>query len=140
MLPPLSRYALMGSRFSAAPSAKIAVKVYRVRRVRCFFIGWFLPAEGCSDRVRSAALIVTQTIGFVIIDEAFFFRIESNLPTELPANRSCEAGHVAIPDSGGITDGLLTGLDAIKEIADVQGRICAADLVLDFAIKKLGVA
>ncbi len=92
------------------------------------------------NRVWSSALIGAQSIGFIIIDEMFFYRIESNLPTELPANRSCEAGHVAIPDSGGIADGLLAGLDAIKEIADVQGRICAADLVLDFAIKKLGVA
>ena len=82
------------------------------------------------NRVRSAALIGSQSIGFIIIDEMFFFRVESNLPPELPANSSGEAGHMAISNSSGITNRLLAGLHAIKEIADMQGWICTPDLVL----------
>ena len=96
--------------------------------------------ENYLNRVRSSTLIGSQSIGFIIIDEMFFFRVESNLSTELPANRSGEAGHMAISNSSGITNRLLAGLHAIKEIADMQSRICAPDLVLKIATEQFGMA
>ena len=89
-----------------------------------------------SNRVRRSEFIVTQAIGLAVVDEIFSLRIESDLPTELPADRGCKAGHVPIPDSRGVTDRLVAGLDTIQEVADVQERIGAADLILGLALEK----
>ena len=84
-------------------------------------------------------MIATQGIGLGVVDEAFFLRIESDLPAKLPADRGGEAGHVTIPDSRGVTDRLVAGLNTIQEVSDVKERIRAADLAFESALEELRV-
>ena len=90
--------------------------------------------------VRSATFVGTHAIGLGIPDEAFLLRIECNFASQLPADRSREAGHVAVTNCSRIANRLFPSLNAIKEVTGVQYRIRTRDLVVCFVFKELGIA
>jgi len=60
------------------------------------------------NRVRSASFVSAHAIGLGVVDEAFRFWIKNDFASQLPADRSREAGHVSVAYCGGVANRLFT--------------------------------
>ena len=64
-----------------------------------------------------------QSIGFVVIDELFGRRVDTQGAIQYPGQGSCMAGNMRVAHDGGVADRLLPALDTIKKVSGVGSNV-----------------